>query len=64
MKPRFLGAEDKIHQLESQLFEQLVIWIGTYIKPVQLNAGLIAQLDCLNSFTQLAIENHYVRPNY
>lgn len=59
---KILGAEDKIHQLESQLFEQLVIWIGTYIKPVQLNAALIAQLDCLNSFTQLAIENKYVRP--
>jgi DNA mismatch repair protein MutS len=49
---KILGAEDKIHQLESQLFEQLVIWIGTYIKPVQLNASLIAQLDCLNSYTQ------------
>ena len=59
---KILGAEDKIHLIETQLFEELVIWIGTYIKPVQLNAGLIAQLDCLNSFTQLAIENKYVRP--
>ncbi len=59
---KILGAEDKIHQLETQLFEQLVIWIGTYIKPVQLNASLVAQLDCLNSFTQLAIDNNYVRP--
>jgi DNA mismatch repair protein MutS len=59
---KILGAEDKIHQLESQLFEQLVIWIGTYIKPVQLNASLIAQLDCLNSYTQLAVLNNYVRP--
>jgi len=59
---KILGAEDKIHQLESQLFEQLVIWISTYIKPVQLNASLIAQLDCLNSYTQLAILNNYVRP--
>jgi DNA mismatch repair protein MutS len=59
---KILGAEDKIQQLESQLFEQLVGWIATYIKPVQLNAGLVAQLDCLNSFTQLAITNKYVRP--
>ncbi|GGD13139.1 DNA mismatch repair protein MutS [Flavobacterium orientale] len=59
---KILGAEDKIHQLETKLFEQLVIWIGTYIKPVQLNASLVAQLDCLNSFTQLAIDNNYVRP--
>lgn len=59
---KILGAEEKIHQLESQLFEQLVVWISTYIKPVQLNANLIAQLDCLASFTQLAIENNYVCP--
>jgi len=59
---KILGAEEKIHQIESQLFEQLVNWIATYIKPVQLNANLVAQLDCLNSFTQLAIENNYVCP--
>ena len=59
---KILGAEEKIHQIESQLFEQLVIWIGTYIKQVQLNANLIAQLDCLNSFAQLAIENKYSCP--
>jgi DNA mismatch repair protein MutS len=59
---KILGAEEKIHQIEGQLFEQLVTWIGTYIKPVQLNANLVAQLDCLTSFTQLAIENKYVCP--
>ncbi len=59
---KILGAEEKIHQIESQLFEQLVSWIATYIKPVQLNANLVAQLDCLTSFTQLAIENDYVCP--
>ena len=59
---KILGAEEKIHQIESQLFEQLVNWIATYIKPVQLNANLIAQLDCLTSFAQLAIDNKYVCP--
>ena len=59
---KILGAEEKIHQIENQLFEQLVSWIATYIKPVQLNANLVAQLDCLTSFTQLAIENDYVCP--
>ncbi|HWR93768.1 MAG TPA: DNA mismatch repair protein MutS [Flavobacterium sp.] len=59
---KILGAEDKIQYLENQLFEQLVSWIATYIKPVQLNANLIAQLDCLSSFAQLAIENNYVCP--
>ncbi|WP_324207570.1 DNA mismatch repair protein MutS [Flavobacterium sp.] len=60
---KILGAEEKIHQLETQLFEQLVNWIATYIKHVQLNANLIAQLDCLTSFTQLAIDNRYVCPD-
>ena len=59
---KILGAEEKIHQIEGQLFEQLVNWISTYIKPVQLNANLVAQLDCLTSFAQLAIENNYVCP--
>ena len=59
---KILGAEEKIHQIESQLFEQLVSWIATYIKQVQLNANLIGQLDCLISFAQLAIENDYVCP--
>ena len=59
---KILGAEEKIQKIETELFEQLVAWIATYIKPVQLNANLIAQLDCLTSFTQLAIENKYVCP--
>lgn len=60
---KILGAEEKIHKLEMELFEQLVSWIAAYIKPVQLNANLIAQLDCLTAFTQLAIENNYVCPD-
>lgn len=59
---KILGAEDKIHQIEVQLFEQLVNWLGSYIKQVQLNASLIAQLDCLASFAQLAMDNQYVCP--
>jgi DNA mismatch repair protein MutS len=60
---KILGAEEKIHKIEVELFEQLVSWIATYIKPVQMNANLVAQLDCLCSFTQLAIENKYVCPD-
>ncbi len=59
---KILGAEEKIQKLETELFEQLVSWIATYIKPVQLNASLVAQLDCLTSFAQLAIENKYICP--
>lgn len=59
---KILGAEEKIQALESQIFEQLVNWMASYIKPVQHNASLVAQLDCLQSFTQLAIENNYAQP--
>ena len=59
---KILGAEDKISKLESDLYEQFIMWCAQYIKPVQLNANLIAQIDCLTSFAQLAIENNYVRP--
>ncbi|PXY45616.1 DNA mismatch repair protein MutS [Flavobacterium hydrophilum] len=59
---KILGAEERIHKIETDLFEQLVAWIATYIKPVQMNAYLVAQLDCLCSFTQLAVENKYVCP--
>jgi DNA mismatch repair protein MutS len=59
---KILGAEEKIQFLESKLFEELIQWMATYIKPVQLNANLVAQLDCLNSFTQMAIEQKFVKP--
>lgn len=59
---KILGAEERIHKIESELFEQLVAWIAGYIKVVQSNANLIAQLDCLAGFAQLAIENNYVCP--
>ncbi len=59
---KILGAEERIYQLEQQLFEQLLVWMQEYISPVQRNANLIAQLDCLCGFAQLAIENNYVQP--
>ncbi|SCY72280.1 DNA mismatch repair protein MutS [Flavobacterium caeni] len=59
---KILGAEEKIYKLEVELFEQLVAWLSGYIKQVQANAQLVAQLDCLASFAQLAIENKYVCP--
>ncbi|TPN85988.1 DNA mismatch repair protein MutS [Aquimarina algicola] len=59
---KILGAEEKILALEQQLFNDLVIWMNEYIKPVQLNASLIGQLDCLCSFAQLATEHQYVLP--
>ena len=59
---KILGAEERIYKLETELYEKFVLWCAEYIKPVQLNAQLIAQLDCLTSFAQLAIDNNYIRP--
>lgn len=59
---KILGAEEKILQIEIEIFQQLTSWIATYIKPVQWNASVIAQLDCLLSFVQLAKENNYCKP--
>ncbi len=60
---KILGAEDRISTLEQQLFSQLVVWMQEYIAPVQNNAYLIAQLDCLCGFAQLAKENAYNCPS-
>jgi DNA mismatch repair protein MutS len=59
---KILGAEERIYHLEQQLFEQLLVWMQEYISPVQQNAYLIAQLDCLCGFAKLAKENHYIEP--
>jgi len=59
---KILGAEDKIAVLEQGLYEALVRDLIDYIIPIQLNASLIAKLDCLQSFAKLAKDNRYVRP--
>ncbi|WP_100613311.1 DNA mismatch repair protein MutS [Confluentibacter citreus] len=59
---KILGAEDRILAIEQQLFSELVMWLNQYIKPIQQNAHLIGQLDCLCGFAQLAKDNTYVRP--
>ena len=59
---KILGAEDRIHAIEQQLFSELIGWLNQYIKPVQQNAYLIGQLDCLCGFAQLAKDNNYIYP--
>lgn len=59
---KILGAEDRIQAIEQQLFTELVGWMGQYIKPVQQNAYLIGQIDCLCGFAQLAKDNQYIYP--
>jgi len=59
---KILGAEDKIYTLESKLYQDLVYSMADYMQPIQLNAFLIAQLDCLLSFSETARSNNYVKP--
>ncbi|MDR0798815.1 MAG: DNA mismatch repair protein MutS [Dysgonamonadaceae bacterium] len=59
---KILGAEDKIAALEAQLFNNLVLELMEYIAPIQTNANLIAQIDCLLSFAKVAERNKYIRP--
>jgi len=59
---KILGAEDKIVALEAKIFNDLVLELTEYIAPVQANANLIAQIDCLLSFAKVAQRNKYFRP--
>jgi len=59
---KILGAEERISKIEADIYEKFMMWCSQYIQPVQMNANLVAQLDCLQSYTQLAIENNYIRP--
>ena len=59
---KILGAEDKILALEARLFNELVMAMQEFIPSIQLNANLIAHLDCLLSFAKVAEERRYVRP--
>ena len=59
---KIIGAEERILSLEQQLFLELIVWMQEYISTVQNNAQLIAQIDCLCGFTQLAKENNYTSP--
>ncbi len=59
---KILGSEEKSLELETRLFNNLVVSLSDYISAVQLNATLIARLDCLLSFARIANENNYIRP--
>ncbi len=62
LEAKILGAEERILDLEIHLFEQLVLSLNDFIQPVQHNAALVAQLDCLIAFSSIAQKNRYCRP--
>ena len=59
---KILGAEEKIQKLEQEIFSKLLQQIIQFVPIVQENAQIIAKIDCLLSFSILAIDNNYVRP--
>ena len=59
---KILGADDKILSMEAQLFNELVADMQEFIPQIQINANLVAHLDCLLSFAKISQENQYVRP--
>ena len=59
---KILGAEEKMLALEAQLYGQLVEAVTEYVQPVQHDARVVAQLDCLLSFAEVALEGNYCRP--
>lgn len=59
---KILGAEDKIQQLETKLYNELILAIHPHMGEIQQNALQVATLDCLLSFAQVAQHNRYIRP--
>ena len=59
---QILGAEEKIQAIENRLYADLLVEIACYIKPIQLNAQVIAKLDVLLNFAWIAEKNYYTKP--
>lgn len=59
---KILGAEDKILSLETKLYNDLIMALAEFTPAIQINANLVARLDCLLSFARTAQENNYIRP--
>lgn len=59
---KILGAEEKIISLENKIYASLVEYLIGFISTIQSNANVIARADCLLSFSNVAKENNYIRP--
>ena len=59
---KILGAEDKIHTIELRIFTELLQSLTNYIEPIQTNARVVAKLDCLIAFSELAQKQNYCQP--
>ena len=59
---KILSAEEKIQEIEKELFDNLLYEIADFTVIIQQNAHLLARLDCLISFAETARDNNYVKP--
>jgi DNA mismatch repair protein MutS len=59
---KILHAEEKLNVIEQKLFQELIHHASGFVLPIQQNARVLAQLDCLLSFAIIARQNHYSRP--
>ena len=59
---KIIGAEDKIFQIEQQLFQELLNELQDYISPMQVNGHVMAVLDCLSCFANNALQFNYKKP--
>ena len=59
---KILGAEERIASIEQRIYNELVNAVSEYVEPIQLDASLIARLDCLVSFADIALKYQYTKP--
>ncbi len=59
---KILGADEKILELEARLFSELIVAMQEFIPQIQINANILAHIDCLLSFAKVSEDNCYVRP--
>ena len=62
VEEKVLSAEDKSKTLEGELFEELRLYVAEFADDIQQIAKALAELDCLQSFAEVAFRNNYVRP--
>lgn len=59
---KILSAQEKIESLQARIYSELIAAVASYISTLQLDSGILAKLDVLNSFTRVSAENRYTRP--
>ncbi|MBO5817490.1 MAG: DNA mismatch repair protein MutS [Paludibacteraceae bacterium] len=60
---KILNAESQIQIIETRLYTELMLALTDYVSQMQMNANVVAQLDCLMGFAAVALENKYVCPD-